>query len=262
MATTGSNAEFEEIVVRYLLGPWAPRLIELAELEPAERVLDLACCNGTIARLAAQWIGPSGSVVGVDPDDQALEFARSQTPPAGAEIAWTEAPAEELPFADSSFDVALCQQGLQFFGDRGQGLEEVRRVLTAGGRAVFSVWIERNPFDSAVYSAIEPFATAEQRELMARSIVIEDPEALRELFAAAGFRQIRILPRTMRLRYPLQEEFLLRRLALGGTRDAAAGLTDAQRQTVVRTAIEATRPFHDGSNIVVPSRSNLITARA
>ena len=64
---SGNAAElYEQYSVRYFIGPWAPGLVALAALQPGERVLDLACGTGVVARLAASKVGPTGRVTGLD----------------------------------------------------------------------------------------------------------------------------------------------------------------------------------------------------
>lgn len=260
------SALYERTVVRYLLGPWAPQLIELAELELGERVLDLATCNGTVARLAARCVGPTGTVTAVDPDGQALAFARSQAPSTGATpsatIEWLETRAEELGLPERSVDVALCQQGLQFFEDRPRALAELRRALASRGRVVFSCWIEANPLDRAVREALRPRVSDEVAEQMQRFVSLNDPDELRTLFVDAGFRRVRVLPCTMGLRYPSLREFLPQRLQFGGTRETVAAMNAGELHELVEEVIEMTRGFALGSGIVVPSRTHLITASA
>src|SRR5262245_45317670 len=117
----GSAPEvYQRELVPAVFGPWAPILVELAHPRPGERVVDIACGTGVVARIAAARVGPSGSVVGVDLNPGMLTVARSiataGTP--SAPIQWHEASADKLPFPDSSFDIAYCQLGLQFFADR------------------------------------------------------------------------------------------------------------------------------------------------
>lgn len=83
-----------------------------------------------VSRLAAERVGATGSVVGVDVNPAMLGVARSTpAPPGGASITWREANAEALPLPDASFDVVLCQLGLMFVADRSAALREMRRVL-------------------------------------------------------------------------------------------------------------------------------------
>ena len=109
--------------------PLALDLVELAAPTPGERVLDLACGTGVVARLAADRIGPTGQVTGLDANAGMLAVARSVASP--GRIDWREGPAEDTGLPDDAYDAALCQLGLQFFTDRAAALGELR----AGGCA-------------------------------------------------------------------------------------------------------------------------------
>jgi ubiquinone/menaquinone biosynthesis C-methylase UbiE len=138
---------YERHMVPAIFGPWAEDLITLATPKPGERVLDVACGTGVIARLAAQNVGPKGPVVGLDLNPGMLAVARTVPPPVAAHIEWREGNVGAMPFPDATFDLALCQQGLQFFPDRLAALREIRRTLVPGGRLAFSVWrpIQHSP---------------------------------------------------------------------------------------------------------------------
>src|SRR5262249_60545343 len=97
-----------------------------------DRVVDVACGTGIVARIAAARVGPSGVVVGVDLNPGMLNVARSVSltdSRSAAPIQWQEASADKLPFPGESFDIVYCQLGLQFFADRPAALREMRRVL-------------------------------------------------------------------------------------------------------------------------------------
>jgi SAM-dependent methyltransferase len=83
---SGNAAElYERYVVPYILGPWAPGLVERVALQPGERVLDVACGTGVVARHAAQQVGSAGHVTGLDLNPGMLAVARAlPPPPAGA----------------------------------------------------------------------------------------------------------------------------------------------------------------------------------
>lgn len=145
-----SMAAYEDTLVGPIFVPWAEHLLDRVGVREGESLLDVACGPGTVARLAAGRIGPTGSVVGCDLSGEMLSIARAKVEAGGAGIEYRQCTAEALSVDDNSFDVAVCQQGLQFVGDRVGALTEMRRALREGGRAGVSVWCE--------IEACEPFA--------------------------------------------------------------------------------------------------------
>ena len=109
---------YERCPARYILGPWAPLLVETAHVAAGERVLDVACGTGVVARAAAERAGRRGRVVGIDLNPGMIAVAQSLPAIDGAPIEWLERSALDLGLDDASFDVGRCQQGLQFFPDR------------------------------------------------------------------------------------------------------------------------------------------------
>src|SRR4051794_4440488 len=122
---------YERVQVPAIFTGWATDLVSIADLRAGERILDVACGTGIVARLAAPRVAPAGHVVGVDVNAAMLTVARAQPQPAGAVIEWHQGDAAALPFPDAAFDVVLCQQGLQHMADRGAAVREMRRVLGA-----------------------------------------------------------------------------------------------------------------------------------
>src|SRR5262244_133860 len=120
---------YERSLVPSIFGPWANDLVDVAALQPGERVVDIACGTGIVARAAARRVGADGSVVGLDLSMPMLEAARSAATAEGVSIEWREGSAVKLPLVEAAFDVVLCQQGLQFVPDRRAALGEMHRVL-------------------------------------------------------------------------------------------------------------------------------------
>src|SRR2546427_11628696 len=113
---SGNAAHFYERYVRLIMEPWVRCLVDVAALQPADHVLDVASGTGFVARLAADCVGADGRVVGVDLNASMIEAARSaSTADTGATIEWRTGDAAALPFENAAFDVVLCQQGVQFF---------------------------------------------------------------------------------------------------------------------------------------------------
>src|SRR5690348_2753575 len=122
-------AEAAELYQRHLVpavtAGWAADLVDRAGLWRGQRVLDVACGTGVVARAAAERVGRTGRATGIDINAGMLAVARSLRPCRGAAIGWCQGSALHLPFPDASYDAVLCQLGLQFFPDRPAALAEM-----------------------------------------------------------------------------------------------------------------------------------------
>src|SRR5919112_510996 len=126
---TGTAAEnYERHFVPKIATPVSVALLEAAALQPGERVLDVACGTGLIARLAAERVGRSGTVTGLDLSPDMINVASAASP---STISWHVDDATSLPFPDGAYDVVLCQMGLMFMQDRQAAVGEMRRVTAA-----------------------------------------------------------------------------------------------------------------------------------
>jgi SAM-dependent methyltransferase len=121
------------------MGRWSrllsPQLADLAQIRPGQRVLDVGCGPGA---LLTELVGRLGAdaVAGVDPSESYVAAARERHPGVDVRVA----PAEELPFADESFDAALAQLVVHFMADPVAGLREMARVTRTGGVVGACVW--------------------------------------------------------------------------------------------------------------------------
>ena len=128
---------YEKFMVPAIFAPWVSSLLNLADLKHGERVLDVACGTGIVARSAMEKVGEDGHVVGLDFNTGMLGVARALLP----SVEWQEGDATDMPFSEGRFDAVLCQQGLQFCSDRSAAVGEMYRVLAPGGRVVISAWL-------------------------------------------------------------------------------------------------------------------------
>jgi ubiquinone/menaquinone biosynthesis C-methylase UbiE len=136
--------------VRYMLPqlfePWAVDLVSRVVLRPGQSVLDVACGLGPVARLAASAAGPAGRVVACDISAAMLAAAAARPVEAGcAPVEYLECSASALDVADSTFDVVLCQQGLQFFPGRAAAVAEMARAVRPDGLVAVSTWAAEHP---------------------------------------------------------------------------------------------------------------------
>jgi ubiquinone/menaquinone biosynthesis C-methylase UbiE len=208
----GSAAElYERYLVPAVTLPWAEDLLERVGPSQGERVLDVACGTGIVARVAAARVGDGGRVVGLDVNAGMLAVARA-TPSVtgGAAPEWVEGSAFALPFAEDEFDVVVCQLGLQFFEDRVGALREMHRVLVAGGRVGASVFssLERNPTAHALSDAVDRHLGYGASLAKRSEHSLADSHELRKACAAAGFVEIRVETVTLVLRFASVEQWV------------------------------------------------------
>lgn len=198
---------YERYFVPTIGAPVAGDLLEAADLQPGERVVDVACGTGIVARLAAERVGADGQVVGTDVAPDMLDVARS-TPSSGAEIEWREAEASSLPLPDEGFDVVLCQMGLPFFADKAAALQEMRRVLAPGGRIVLNTPGAMQQPLQVVEEALVHQISPDLGGFVALVFSIDDPDDVARMLDDAGFQDVVARTSPVTLLLPPPAEFL------------------------------------------------------
>jgi ubiquinone/menaquinone biosynthesis C-methylase UbiE len=198
---------YERYFVPTIGEPVAMDLMESAALRSGERVLDVGCGTGIVARLAAERVAPDGAVTGVDVNPGMLAVARSIAE-AGVTIEYHEASAEAMPLPDESFDVALCQMSLQFMTDRRAALAEMRRVLVPDGRVVINLPGPASPLFEALADAMERHVSPRAAGFVKQVFSMNDLAEVRELLGEAGFREVRVDAQDKELTLPPAKDFL------------------------------------------------------
>lgn len=238
---TGTAAEnYERHFVPKIATPVSTTLLDAAALRPGERVLDVACGTGLIARLAAERVGPSGTVTGLDLSPEMIDHAREVSPPT---VEWHVGDAESLPFADGAFDVVLCQMGLMFMQDREAAVTEMRRVTAARGRVVVNTpGVEPAGFTlmgQALVEHIDP----ELAGFVHAVFSMHDPEAVASLLSAAGLVDVAAATPTAPLYLGAPAEFLWQYINLTPMAPFVARAPAASQEDLERQVVESWRPF-------------------
>jgi SAM-dependent methyltransferase len=128
-------------------------------------------------------------VVGIDLTPAMVDVARALVPTATLQVGDLTA----LPLDSDSFDVALCQQGLQFVPDQPAAAAEMRRVLRPGGRALVSCWseVDRNPLFAGFRDGLQALGWSDLEPVFATPFSL-GADRLGELLADAGFVDVEV----------------------------------------------------------------------
>jgi len=252
---------YERYVARYILGPWAPLLVDAARVAEGERVLDVACGTGVVARIAARRVGPAGRVVGVDLNPGMIGVARSLPAPIGAPIEWLERSALDLRLEDASFDVVLCQQGLQFFPDKALAMREMRRVLDRGGRLALSVWIDAGLYNGAVGEALARFASNDAAVRFCASRQVPAGEELQRLSTEAGFSDVEVCVSRIDVHLPRLDQFTLDHLAATPVAPVIAAADPEARKKIGASVMKQLQRYADGDGVTYPEETHVLTAQ-
>jgi SAM-dependent methyltransferase len=186
---SGDAATFYNSFGMVAMKPWIDDLILAARCKEGDRVLDVACGTGFVAKRVNGASGVTCGITGIDLNEPMLKIARQESG-----IDWRLGSAIAMPFPDGSFDVVLCQQGLQFFPDRQAAMREMARVLSPGGRLSLSVWgpLERQIFFKTLFDAVSMFIGGDAANAIASPYTLTTRDELHALAAGAGFNDVTV----------------------------------------------------------------------
>jgi SAM-dependent methyltransferase len=213
-----------------------PQLADLAGVTPGQRVLDVGCGPGALTGELVERLGAK-SVAAVDPSESFVAAARERNPGVDVRLA----PAEELPFADATFDAALAQLVVHFMADPVRGLREMARVTEPDGALAACVWDHAGtggPLSLFWRTAhdLDPSVEGESRLAGSRE------GELAELFAAAGLRDVEATVLTSNVEHASFDEWWEPyTLGVGPAGAYVAGL-DASRRAELRDACRERLP--------------------
>jgi ubiquinone/menaquinone biosynthesis C-methylase UbiE len=254
---------YERFLVPVLFAPLAERLLELVAPGPGERVLDVACGTGIVARRAAPLVGPRGTVTGLDLNLGMLEVARAAAAQVHTPIAWWAGDATHLPLGEGVVDVVMCQQSLQFFPDRTAALREMRRVLAPEGRLALAVWrpIRHSPGFAALTQALERHVGADAAAIMRAPFDGPDAATLRRLVLDAGFGEVRLRIGFGAVRFPSAEAFLGQQAASSPLAGPVGALGREVHEALARDLDWGLHAYVDDDGVVFPMQTWLVTGR-
>jgi ubiquinone/menaquinone biosynthesis C-methylase UbiE len=261
-----SQASFPEIYEQALVGPlfqpWVEPLLEEVELKPGNRVLDIACGTGIVARIAKERQGSAGTVVGVDLNPQMLAVARRLAPT----IDWRQGDAGALPLRDGeTFDIVLCQQGFQFFADRTAAVRQMHSVLVKGGRLGVSTW--RSDEESPVLHELRRVAERHVGPIVDRRHSLGDTTPLEAVLQEMGFHDVRSKQFSRKILFQDGAVFVrLNAMALVSMSAQVGSSGDNERERVVDAIVSESAALvgshTDDAGFAYEIGTNVVLARA
>jgi ubiquinone/menaquinone biosynthesis C-methylase UbiE len=241
---TGTGAEnYQRYFVPAIATPVSVGLLDAANLEPGERVLDVACGTGVIARLAAEQVGPRGSVTAIDVAPDMISVAESTSAAAASHIEWHVSDAAALPLVDNSYDAVLCQMGLMFMEDSPAAVAEMRRVVVSGGRVVVNTPGAIQPAFAAMEQAIVEHISPDLGGFVRAVFSMHDPDALAALLRDAGLHDVSATVTTATLELPAPAEFLWQYINLTPMGPLVAAASEEARLAMERQVVDRWQPF-------------------
>ena len=217
------------------------RLVELADIRPGHRVLDVATGIGEPAITAAQRVGPTGLVVATDQAPQMLAIARERAAVLKLQnMEFREMDAESLNLPEGTFNAVLCRWGMMFFPNLAESLRQIWRLLIPGGYFAAAVWdvAAKVPALSLPMSVARRILQLPPPPPGTPNVFsLADSSALEQSLRQAGFADVRSERLTVTYELSSAEEFVQRSCDINIVLNAALAAQSVERQAELRQAI-------------------------
>jgi ubiquinone/menaquinone biosynthesis C-methylase UbiE len=175
------------------------KIVELAEIKPGDKVLDIATGIGEPAVTAARKVIPNGRVVAIDISPQMLAIAKTRAASLGLDgiMEFRESDGEKLDLLDQTakFDAVLSRFGLMFFPSLPSALVKIRHLLITNGRLSAAVWStpSKVPLIDLAFASVRKQVNAPAPPPGTPGpFALADIEALKQLFSQSGFKDIKV----------------------------------------------------------------------
>lgn len=236
---TPQQAElYEERFVPALFAHWVDAVLDATGVSAGQEVLDVACGTGIVARRAAERVGPTGSVTGLDLNPAMLDVAARVSP----HVTWKQGDVAGLPFDDHSFDAVTCQSAAMFFPDLTGALREMARVTRPGGTVAVQVFDlrESQPAYGPWIAMVARHAGEDALRMLGTYWVHGDRDIMRERCAAAGLRVTAIHDHERPAHFPSVEAMVLTEVNATPLVDR---LTEAELDAIIADTYQVYQPF-------------------
>jgi SAM-dependent methyltransferase len=246
-----------QVLRQQTLGAATEMMLEVANVQPGSRVLDVAAGTGEQTLMAARRVGPLGYVLAADVSASMLNVAAEAARKEGLTNVETRvADAENLALDADSFDAVICRTALMLFPNPAKALTEMRRMVKPGGKAAVIVFsaLEKNPYHGIVFGIVQRLGSipppAPGEPWM---YALGDPGALEDLYRRAGFLNASVHAVPIQRRFPSAADAIrTMRNSAGDLRELMSRLNEAERERAWVEIEEQLRRFEAPNGLEVP----------
>lgn len=254
-------------LIAQMFAPLTSGLVEEARIGIGQKVLDIGGGSGEPSLTIAEIVGPIGSVMYTDPVAGMVETAQAEAGRRGlTNIQFKQCSADDLPFADGTFDIAVGRLSAMFFGDPITGMREALRVVRENGCVSFAVWgpKEANPFFSTVNDVVDRFVVSPEEDPDAPDpFRFADPGKLAGILENAGAEKVIERPLNFQIEAAISVEqfWQLRTEMSESLRKTMAGLTPAQLPAIKQAVADAAQRYFVSGKMSFPAQALIVTGR-
>jgi ubiquinone/menaquinone biosynthesis C-methylase UbiE len=255
------------VLIEQMFASLTSGLVEEARIGIGQKVLDIGGGSGEPSLTISSSVGPTGSVMCTDPATGMVESAQAEAHKRGiTNIHFRQCSADDLPFADRTFDVAVGRLSAMFFVDSATAMQEALRVILEDGYVSFVVWGPKqvNPFFSTFTDVIDRFVEAPLQDPDAPDTFrFATPGKLAAILENAGAKNVTERQLNFQIKAAISfEQFWQLRTEMSETlREKMAKLAPAQLPTVKQVVADAARRYFVGGTMSFPAKALIVSGK-
>ena len=258
--STKAAEGYEAQKVPAIFEPLGKATIAHTDLPENARILDVACGTGIISRLLSQSLAGRGHIVGADLNAAMVEIAKKLMPDTHHTVEWKECDVAELPFDSDFFDLAFCQQGLQFFPEKSKALTEIRRVIAPAGHLLLTCWSSVSPVFQAVSDSLRRHVSEGAANQAVGPYAFRDEDTITTLLTEVGFKDVSASKLTIDRHFKPSRDAIRAEILSSPYEQEVSAKGISTLGKIVAEVDSALEQYRVGDELIVPQDTHLFRA--